>query len=55
MQRRQRQAAAESLAEHHQIRLQCLVFEAVQPAAARQPGLDLIDDELDAVPAAALL
>src|ERR1700686_747582 len=53
--RRQRQATAEPLAEDHQIRLQSLVLEAVHPAAAREPGLDLIDDELDAVAAAALL
>ena len=36
IERRQRQTAAQALAEHHEIGLQTLVLEAMQLAASRQ-------------------
>ena len=54
-QRRQRQPAAETLAEDDHVGLHAFVAESVERAAAPQAHLDLVEDGEDAVPPAAFL
>ena len=48
-------AAAERLADEHEVRLEPPVLEREPPAGASEPGLDLVDDEQRAVAPAQLL
>ena len=48
-------AAAERLADEHEVRLEPPVLEREPPAGAPEPGLDLVDDEQRAVAPAQLL
>ena len=48
-QRAERNAAAEPFGEHHDVRRDARVLESEELAGAADPGLDLVEDQQDAV------